>query len=63
MPVRRRSSRRPLTEFANRSALHASGVWLFRAAIYAAMLLAVYLLIANVFGPYVVEGFLQEMAD
>ena len=63
MTVRRRSRRRPLTEFASRSPLHAFGVWLFRAAIYAGLVLAVYLLIANILVPTMLEGFLQGMAD
>jgi uncharacterized membrane protein YccF (DUF307 family) len=32
MTVRRRSRKRPLTEFASRSHAHAFGVWLLRAA-------------------------------
>ena len=47
LTARRRSRRRPLTDFANRSPLHAFGVWLFRSALIALIALAVWLLIAN----------------
>lgn len=57
MTVRRRSRRRPLTEFASRSPLHALGVWLVKAAVIALMFLAAWLLIANWAVPSLVDGF------
>lgn len=64
MAARRPSRRRPpLTEFANRSQLHALGVWLFRTALMALIFLAVWLVIANVLVPHLVDGFLEGMAD
>ena len=57
MTVRRRSRRRPLTDFASRSPLHAVGVWLFRSALIALMTLGVWLLIAKWAVPTLVEGF------
>ena len=51
MTARRRSHRRPLTEFAARSPLHALAVWLVRSALVALMFLAAYLLIANFLAP------------
>ena len=41
MTVRRRSHRRPLTDYASRSPLHALGVWLLRSALIALMTFAV----------------------
>lgn len=57
MTARRRSRRRPLTDYASRSPLHAAGVWLFRSALIAVMTLGVWLLIANLAIPSLVEGF------
>ena len=57
MTARRRSRRRPLTDFARRSLLHALGVWLFRSALILLMGLAAWLLIANWAVPTLVEGF------
>ncbi len=54
---RRPARRRPLTEFASRSPLHAFGVWLFRAALVALMTLGVWLLILNWAVPYLAEHF------
>ena len=56
MTVRPRSRRRPLTEFANRSPLHAFGVWLLRSALIALMALAVWLLIVDWAVPSLIEG-------
>jgi hypothetical protein len=56
LTVRRRSRRRPLTDFASRSPLHAFGVWLLRSALIALMALAVWLLIANWAVPTLIEG-------
>ncbi|MCV0377400.1 hypothetical protein [Microbacterium sp.] len=56
MTVRRRSRRRPLTDFASRSPLHAFGVWLFRSALIVLMGLTAWLLIANWAVPTLVEG-------
>ena len=57
MTARRRSLRRPLTDYASRSPLHAVGVWLFRSALVALMTLAAWLLIANWAVPSLIEGF------
>lgn len=57
MAARRRSRRRPLTDYASRSPLHAFGVWLIRSALIALMTLAVWLLVANWAVPTLVEGF------
>jgi hypothetical protein len=47
MSVRRRSRRRPLTEFAKRSPLHALGVWLLRSGLIALLFLGLWLLITT----------------
>jgi hypothetical protein len=57
LTVRRRSRRRPLTDYASRSPLHAFGVWLFRSALILLMGLAAWLLVANWAVPTLVEGF------
>jgi hypothetical protein len=57
LTARRRSRRRPLTNFASRSPLHGLGVWLFGSALIALMTLGVWLLIANWAVPALVEGF------
>lgn len=61
MTVRRRSRRRPLTEFAARSPLHALGVWLLRSALIGLMLLALYLLIVNVLAPGLADSFVEQI--
>lgn len=61
MTVRRRSRRRPLTEFAARSPLHAIGVWLLRSALIGLMFFAVYLLIVNILAPGLVDGLLEQI--
>jgi hypothetical protein len=63
MTARRRSRRRPLTEFASRSPLHAFAVWLLRSALIIALALAVYLLITNALVPGMVDDFTQRMLD
>ncbi len=57
MTARRRSRRRPLTDFASRSPIHAVGVWLFRTALIGLMMLGIWLLIENWAAPTLVEGF------
>ncbi len=47
MTVRRRSRRRPLTEFAKRSPLHALIVWLLKSGLIALLLLGLWLLITT----------------
>ena len=57
MTARRRSrTRRPLTDFARRSPLHAFGVWLLRSTMVAALFLALYILIVNWAVPSLVDG-------
>jgi hypothetical protein len=57
MADRRRSRRRPLTELARRSPLHAFGVWLVRAALFAVLFPGIWLLVAYWAVPNLVEGF------
>ena len=58
MTARRRSRRRrPLTEFASRSPLHALGVWLLRAAMTLLLFLALWLLVINWAVPSLIDGF------
>ena len=61
MTVRRRSRKRPLTEFASRSPVHALMAWLLRAALTAVMFLALYWMIANVAVPALTNTFLEQM--
>jgi hypothetical protein len=61
LTVRRRSRKRPLTEFASRSPLHAFAAWLLRAALTALMFLALYWMIANVAVPALTNSFLDQM--
>lgn len=61
MTVRRRSRRRPLTEFASRSPLHAFAVWMLRSALIALMFLAVYLLVVNVAVPALSAGMANQI--
>ena len=57
MTARRRSrTRRPLTDFARRSPLHAFGVWLLRSALIAALFLALYLFVVTWAVPSLVDG-------
>ena len=56
MTVRRRSRRRPLSEFASRSPVHALGVWLLKSALVALFFLAAWLLVSNWAVPSLVEG-------
>lgn len=60
MTVRRRSRRhRPLTEFADRSPMHALLARLIRFALLAALALVGYLVIMNVLVPIMVDGLLK----
>ena len=61
MTARRRHRKRPLTDFANRSPLHALAVWLLRSALILLLGLAVYLLIANVIVPGFGESLVERM--
>jgi hypothetical protein len=54
---RRRARRRPLTEFASRSPIHAFGVWLVRNAVLLAIAGAMFLFIWNVALPNLIDGF------
>jgi len=45
-----------LTEFANRSPIHAVGVWLLKAALVALMFVGLWLLVANWAVPSLVDG-------
>lgn len=56
MTVRRRSRRRPLTEFAKRSPMHALGVWLLRSALTAGLFLGAWLLVVNWAVPSLIDG-------
>jgi hypothetical protein len=56
LTVRRRSRRRPLTDFASRSLLHAFGVWLLRSVLIIVMGLIAWLLVTNWAVPSLVEG-------
>ena len=57
MTARRRSRRRPLTEFATRSPIHAFGVWLLRSAFVALLFLGAWLLVVNWAVPSLADGF------
>lgn len=61
MTVRRRSRKRPLTDFAARSPLHAIGVWLLRGALIALLFLAAYLMILNVLVPELGDRLVEQM--
>ena len=52
----RRSRRGPLTKFADRSPLHALGVWLVKAGLVALLFLALWLLVTNWAVPSLIEG-------
>lgn len=57
MADRRRSRRRALTDFANRSPIHAFAAWILRAALIAAAFVGLWLLVANWAVPSLVDGF------
>lgn len=61
MTVQRRSRRRPLTDFAARSPLHAVGVWLLRSALIALLFLAAYLVIVNVLVPELGDRLVEQI--
>jgi hypothetical protein len=57
---RRPRRRRPLTDFAERSWLHAAAAGLIRFALLAAVALVAYLVIVNLLVPGMVDGLLEE---
>jgi hypothetical protein len=59
MTARRRPRRRPLTEFADRSPVHAFAVWILRAFLIALLFLGIWLLVVNWAVPSLVDGFRQ----
>ena len=59
MAARRRSRRRPLTNFATRSPLHGLVVWLGRSALILLAGWIAYLLVVNV----IVPGYVEQMVE
>jgi hypothetical protein len=64
MTVRRRSRRRrPLTEFAQRSPLHAVLAALIRFALLALLAVVAFLVIMNVLVPNMIDGLVDELGN
>lgn len=51
LTARRRSRRRPLTDYASRSPLHAFAVWLLKTAIIVGAAIAVYVVVTQILIP------------
>ena len=64
MPARRPTRRHhPLTEFAQRSPLHAVAAAFIRTALLAGLALVVYLVIMNVLVPMMIDGLTQVLRN
>jgi hypothetical protein len=63
LTVRRRSRRRPLTEYASRSPLHAFAVWLLKSAVIVGMALCVYLVVTQILIPGYVDQVVHQMQN
>jgi hypothetical protein len=63
LTVRRRSRRRPLTEYASRLPLHAFAVWLLKSAVIFGMALGVYLVVTQILIPGYVDQVVHQMQN
>ena len=64
MSARRRTRRRrPLTDFAERSWLHAAAVGLFRFAVLAGVSLIVFFVITAVLAPNMIDGLVEQFRN